>query len=499
MKHLLPAAAALAAPALLVGLGARPAAAVVMVEDVITETNTFGTWLQSITSAANTAKSVVNEGVMIGHQVTQIRHLLDTLDSVRHGNLYAVRTLVPELASLGLVNPYDGDVRSMQQLLNGATDVAAWAGNLSGLAQGYRQGWHTYVPTARDYAGAYINAGAAAASAQAVAGAKLVEGAGERSRHLDTLNRTAGTTADIKDATDLVARAAIENGIATQQVAQGVGLLVQQQARVERREVQDRMMGRASADTLARSARLAYAQAQTGEVSLFVGPHGRPVAFSTPAPSPSGEAPLRPSGGAAVSPVSATAVGAPYSGDGTAVATMAANLGDGTVTEAARFGVSAEAVAAVCMAESGCRPIGAHGATSTAAGPFGYTSGTVARNAPQAGYDPAVARADGTAQAGVTASDLSRYARTLQGAGIATPTVLDGYGFHMFGPGEGVALASASPDTRLGDALQYTSAATLAANRLSPNTTVGQWRQSVAGRMGGAANAPILVAPVVKS
>lgn len=478
--------ALVAVPAL---LAPRPALAVVMVEDVITETNTFGTWLQSIQSAANTAKSVVNEGTMIGHQATQIRHLLGTLDSVRHGNLYAVRTLVPELASLGLVNPYDGDVQSMQQLLNGATDVAAWAGNLSGMAQGYRQGWHTYVPTARDYAGAYINAGAAAASAQAVAGARLVEGAGERSRHLDTLNRTAGTTADVKDATDLAARAAIENGIAIQQVGQGVGLLVQQQARVEQREVQDRMMARASADTLAQSARLAYAQAQAGQVSLFVGAHGRPVAFQVPALSGTG---------ASVAPVSATAT-APYAGGGDAVAAMTRNLGDGTISEAARFGVTAEATAAVCMAESGCKPIGDHGAGGTAAGSFGYTDDTFRENARRAGYDPATGRTDPTVQAGITASDLSRYARTLQGAGITTPTALDAYGFHMFGPGEGVALASASPDTRLGDALQYTSNATLAANKLSPNTTVGQWRQSVANRMGGAANAPILAAPVVKS
>ena len=396
---------------------------------------------------------------------------------------------MPELAALGLVNPYDGDVQSMQQLLNGATDVAAWAGNLSGMAQGYRQGWHTYVPGARDYAGAYINAGAAAASAQAVAGARLVDGAGARSRHLDTLNRTAGTTADIKDATDLAARAAIENGIATQQVAQGVGLLVQQQARVEQREVQDRMMHRASADTLAQSARLAYAQAQAGQVSLFVGAHGRPVAFQAPALSGSG---------ASVTPATA-ATTAFHTGGGDAVAAMTSNLGDGTLAEAAKFGVTAEATAAVCMAESGCRPIAQHGAGSTAAGPFGYTTRTFQANAPAAGYDPVADRVSPAAQAGVTASDLSRYARTLQGAGITTPTALDAYGFHMFGPAEGVALAAASPDTRLGDALQYTSDATLAANRLSPNTTVGQWRQSVAGRMGGAANAPILSATVVKS
>lgn len=482
------------------GVAAAPARAVVMVEDVITETHTGMTWMQTLQSAVNSAKSVVNEGKMIlnqgaqiANQVRQIEHLYNTLNAVRHGNLYAARSLIPELAALGLVDPYDGDVKDMRDLINGATDVALWGNDLAGLARNYRQGWHGYVPSSRDYAGASINAGAAAASAQAVAGGRLVETAGERSRRLADLNRTAaGATADIKDSMDLAARAAIEGGVASQQAAQGVGMLVQQEARREQREVQNAMMARASADTLAESARLAYAQSKSGQVSLFVGSHGRRVAFASPEMQPT-----TPTGEAAVSPVSATATYTPGAG-ADAVATMTRNLGDNTVSEAARFGVTAEATAAVCMAESGCRAIGAHGGAGTAAGSFGYTDGTFRENAARAGYGSGAGRTDPTVQAGITASDLSRYARTLQGAGITNPTALDAYGFHMFGPAEGVAVATASADTPLDLALQHTSAQTLANNGLT-GKTVGQWRDSVSKRMGGSATAPVLSSPVLKS
>ena len=62
----------------------------------------------------------------------------------------------------------------------------------------------------------------------------------------------------------------------------------------------------------------------------------------------------------------------------------------------------------------------------------------------------------------------------------------------MFGAGNGVAVASATDDTQLSAVLKGTSAATLANNRLT-GVTVGQWRQSVSGRMGGAANQQVLL------
>ena len=53
-------------------------------------------------------------------------------------------------------------------------------------------------------------------------------------------------------------------------------------------------------------------------------------------------------------------------------------------------------------------------------------------------------------------------------------------------------MAGATDDTPLSAVLKGTSAATLANNRLT-GVTVGQWRQSVTARMGGAANQQVLL------
>ncbi len=72
--------------------------------------------------------------------------------------------------------------------------------------------------------------------------------------------------------------------------------------------------------------------------------------------------------------------------------------------------------------------------------------------------------------------------------------MLDTRGYYQFGAGNGVSLATASDSAPLSSVLVGTSPATLAANRLSPTTTVGQWRSSVTNKLGSAANQPVLLA-----
>ena len=99
--------------------------------------------------------------------------------------------------------------------------------------------------------------------------------------------------------------------------------------------------------------------------------------------------------------------------------------------------------------------------------------------------DPAV-------QSLAAAQELKSAAVSLQQRGIANPTILDTRAVYQWGSGAGPALALADPSTTMAAALPAYGADTFRANGITPGMTVGQWRASVANKLGGAANQPVL-------
>ena len=83
-------------------------------------------------------------------------------------------------------------------------------------------------------------------------------------------------------------------------------------------------------------------------------------------------------------------------------------------------------------------------------------------------------------------------AQTLQAAGVANPTFADTCALYQFGISGGEAVALADPSDLISSHLSLTPGQ-YAANGIDPATiTVGQWRQSVANKVGPAANIPVL-------
>ena len=490
---------ALLATVAAVGL-ALPVAAVIPVEDILTETNTSLGLVQWVQSTFNQGRQLANEATQINNQVRQITHAVETVNAVAHGNLFAARNLVPELANLGLIDPWDGDVQEFQNLVLGAANTADVAGNLVQQAQQARAQWQFYTPDGIGYRAAAINAGVAGAAAQLAAGGRIMEVAGTRSRHVGTLLAAAGTTRDVKDSMDVAGRLAGETAVSTGQVAQGVGVLVQGQARAEMRQQQDAMAWRASADQLGLDAREALRKARAGQVDLTTGNGVRMIAFNV-APMPSNPVmsdtgPAAPGMAGEPSGSGGGIVRAASSEQETAaLRTMTRNFGSDVSDNARNMGINPNVLGGVCMMESGCRAIGSHSAESgvTASGPWGFTNGTFRETARQAGLDPAAVNKDDPAVQSIVASQyLKNGAQALQRGGISTPTGADAYGYHMWGPRNGLALATADDSTPMAAVLSNMTPATLARNGVS-DMTVGRWRQNVINRMQGAGNQPVLI------
>jgi hypothetical protein len=193
-------------------------------------------------------------------------------------------------------------------------------------------------------------------------------------------------------------------------------------------------------------------------------------------------------------------------GDGTTGGTPADDLlssrswGAAAVQNAQTLGVNATAIAATCMLESGCQNIGGPGSVS---GAFQMTNGTYTQDIDQAlAQNPSLAGTIDTSLAGkmdpanesiAAAQDLKNAATALQNAGISNPTLLDARAYYQWGSGGGPYVAQASDGTNLSELLsKYYTAAQLAANGVTPSTTVGQWRQTIVDKVGSAATQPVL-------
>jgi len=99
---------------------------------------------------------------------------------------------------------------------------------------------------------------------------------------------------------------------------------------------------------------------------------------------------------------------------------------------------------------------------------------------------------DPATQAVAAAQYLKDAATSLEANGVSDPTALDARGYYNFGPSYGTSLAKADDSETMAAALSGLSSSTLTANGISSGMTVGEWRASVAAKMGSSATAPIL-------
>lgn len=194
--------------------------------------------------------------------------------------------------------------------------------------------------------------------------------------------------------------------------------------------------------------------------------------------------------------------GATEAGASVALDTMTSRSWGTAASEAATaVGVNPSALAATCMVESGCQNVAARSG-SQIRGAFQMLDSTFESGLTQAvRYNPNLA---GTVQRGVdgsmdpgnqaiaAAATLRTDATRLQAAGVSNPTVLDVRGGYNFGSAYTVSLARADNSELMSGVLSGYTAQELAGNGISATTTVGQWRSSVAAKMGEAAYQPVL-------
>jgi hypothetical protein len=195
-------------------------------------------------------------------------------------------------------------------------------------------------------------------------------------------------------------------------------------------------------------------------------------------------------------------------GSGTSTASSALDTmnaeswGAAAAQNAEALGVNASALAATCVMESGCQNVGGPGGAGNITGAFQMMASTYQSSMAAAlQQDPNLAanmvqglagQNDPATQAIAAAEFLRQNALQLQAAGITNPTALDVRGSYNFGGVNGVAVANADPSVPMATVLQSMSASTLAQNGITSGETVGQWRSSVAAKMGSAANTPVL-------
>ncbi|GBR07857.1 MULTISPECIES: hypothetical protein [Acetobacter] len=175
---------------------------------------------------------------------------------------------------------------------------------------------------------------------------------------------------------------------------------------------------------------------------------------------------------------------------------LAQSWGATAVSEAEAVGVNPSALAATCVAESGCTNAGTNG-TATGAfqmQPAAFQDGLATALA----ADPALAsqivqgsagQSDPTTEAIAASGYLMQANTALTSAGVTNPTVLDARAYYNFGPNAGVQIAQAPPTALMSD---YISSAALSGNNISATETVAQWQSSVSSKIGNAASQTVL-------
>ncbi len=184
--------------------------------------------------------------------------------------------------------------------------------------------------------------------------------------------------------------------------------------------------------------------------------------------------------------------GGGISGSSDALNTMlGTSWGAQAAADAQALGVNASALAATCVLESGC---GANlGNGSGAQGvfqmyPAAFQEGlntALAANPSLASQivQGAAGMNDPVTESIAASGYLMQANQTLQGDGIANPTVMDARAYYQFGPTLGPQVAQASPSMAMSSLLP---ASWLASNGISSSETVAQWHASVQNKIGSA-------------
>ena len=167
------------------------------------------------------------------------------------------------------------------------------------------------------------------------------------------------------------------------------------------------------------------------------------------------------------------------------------------INESEALGINPSAVAATCVVESGCQNVGSSGASS-ATGAFQMMPSTFnAMYAAALQDDPSLASTttgsidDPASQAAAAAEYLKQGAQQIQNAGVSDPSVIDVRGYYNFGP-SGAALATAGDGETMAQVMPNVSQSVFAQNGVTPGETVGQYKASVAAKIGNAASQSVL-------
>jgi hypothetical protein len=467
-------------------LAAGAARAQVVVSDPLTEANTLQSLVKEVVAATKRVE-------MINNQIIQIQHLIETVNAVAHGNVAALSSLTPELGALGLTSPLGTDTAELVQAISG---LASSAGATGLLGQQIMSTDRYYAPSASDFRAIALNQASAALAQQKALAQLALDSNTRRLTELTTLRTQLGSTADVKAAADATARLTGEQATAQAQTNQLIAAQILQAAQSATTQAREEQAWRCSAEAFVAQAKAAADAANAGSVTL--------ISTGTPA---SARCTITSGTGSSTSDTTiasagtmGTAVGSPSAApdDGSALAKMESQpWGQAAATNAAALGVNPTALAATCVLESGCSAN--VGGAGTISGTFQMSNGTYAEtvSAVQAS-NPDLAsqittKNDPASQSIAASQYLKQGAQSLQTSGIGNPTVMDVRSYYQFGPANAASVANAPDNQLMMTTLTGLSNATLAANNINGTTTVGQWRQSVTGKIGSAASQPVLL------
>lgn len=170
-------------------------------------------------------------------------------------------------------------------------------------------------------------------------------------------------------------------------------------------------------------------------------------------------------------------------------AMLATDYGSTAETVAQQQGVSVVSVAAIGQAESGFHNVPTANGSSSATGPWQFTTPTFLSVSQQHGLGYTAADVTNPQDQAVASAYLMHdYATTVSQAIGQSATTLQTYGAWVFGTQAGSDIANASPTTPLSDLVP---ARSLSNNGMS-SWTVGQFRQVMTNRLGSAANQAVL-------
>lgn len=463
----------------------------IVVTDPITEANTLQSTIQNIKAAADRV-------TIINNQLTAILHLKQTVEAVAHGDVAALNNLAPELGALGITMPMGSDVSG---LVSSITGLAAAGGgvvaatNTTGmLTQQLLHQDQYYTPSAQDMAARLLNQMSQSAAAQKAVAQVALDANTQRLQQLNALRTGIGASKDVTAAAQATARLSGEQATAQAQTNQLLALMMLRDAQRDTVAAQQQQMARCASDQFILAAKASIDAAQAGAVNL-IGPTVSAVNCGPPTPT----APITAVSAVIPDGISIGGAGISGAGDGpTALGTMLATpWGQAAADNATALGVNPAALAATCVLESNCQAN--PGGSGTISGAFQMTNGTFQQTVAEvAASDPALAaqitaKNDPASQSIAAAQYLLDGAHSLINAGITQPTALDVRGFYQFGPANGPYLAGAPDNQLMVATLTGLSPATLAANNITSNTTVGQWRATVTSKIGSAASQPVLL------